>query len=92
MNRGGGHIHSGPGHAVRGTTGYSSDLLSLQALNQGGFSVNCGSAVPLLPMVIVTPCIHLTGNHNTLITIWSVVKESLPDEHVPECSKHFLTH
>lgn len=68
MHRGGGHVDSGPGHAVGGATGHSGDLLSLKTLNQGGLPVNRGGAVPLLPVVIVTPCIHLMEDHNTLIT------------------------
>lgn len=63
MNGGYGHIHGGPGHAVRRATGHSSDLLSLQTLHQCGLPVNCGCAIPLLPMVIVTPRVHLTGKH-----------------------------
>lgn len=59
MNGGCGHIHSGPGHAVRGAAGHSSDLLSLQTLHQGGLPVYCGGAIPLLPVVIVTPRKHL---------------------------------
>lgn len=67
MHGGSGHIHSGPGHAVGGATGHSGDLLSLKTLNQCGLPVNCGGAVPLLPVVIVTPCVHLMEDHNTFI-------------------------
>lgn len=67
MHGGSGHIHSGPRHTVGGATGHSGDLLSLETLNQCGLPVNGGGAVPLLPMVIVTPCIHLMEDHNTFI-------------------------
>lgn len=59
MNRGRGHVHSGPGHAVGGATGHTSDLLALQALYQCGLPVHSGGAVPLLPVVVVSPRIHL---------------------------------
>ena len=64
MDGGRRHIYGGPGHAVGGATGHASDLLSFQALHQGGLPVDRGGAVPLLPVVIVTPRKHLTENHN----------------------------
>ena len=42
-----------------GATGYLGDLVALKTVNQGWFPVDCGGTVTLLPMVIVTPGIHL---------------------------------
>lgn len=48
---------------MRGATGHSGDLLPLQTLHQGGLPVDGGGAIPLLAVVIVTPCKHLAGRH-----------------------------
>jgi len=42
-----------------GTTSYLGDLIALETVYKGRFTVHCGRTVTLLSMVIVTPCIHL---------------------------------
>lgn len=70
VDRGRGDIHGGPGHTVGGTARHAGDLLPLQTLHQCGFPVDGSGAVPLLPVVIVTPGVNLHKHHFLLLEHW----------------------
>lgn len=60
MHRGRCHVHRRPRHTVRRPASHPRDLLAFQALHERGLPINCGRAIALLAMVIVTPSVHLS--------------------------------
>lgn len=54
MGGGDWHVSGGPGDAVGGTTRHLTDLVPLKH-HQGRLPVDSGGAIPLLPMIIVSP-------------------------------------
>ena len=71
-----GDVDGRPGDAVAGAAGHARDLVSLEVVHERRLAVNRRRHVPLLPVVVVPPRVHLNDKESRKITVHLNNKES----------------